>query len=39
VLWGWLIFAEPLEGTTLVGAVLVLAATLMSLKRSGTAAA
>jgi drug/metabolite transporter (DMT)-like permease len=39
VLWGWLFFAEPLEGTTLVGAGLVLAATLMSLKRSASAAA
>ena len=39
VLWGWLIFAEPLEGSTLLGGLLVLAATLMSLKRSGTDAA
>jgi drug/metabolite transporter (DMT)-like permease len=38
VLWGWLIFAEPLEGTTLLGALLVLAATLMSLKRAASPA-
>jgi drug/metabolite transporter (DMT)-like permease len=38
VLWGWLIFAEPLEGTTLVGGLLVLAAALISLKRAGSMA-
>lgn len=39
VLWGWLIFAEPLEGTTLLGGLLVLAATLMSLRRAASTAA
>jgi drug/metabolite transporter (DMT)-like permease len=38
VLWGWLIFAEPLEATTLVGGLLVLAAALISLKRAGSMA-
>jgi len=35
VLWGWLLFAEPLDGATLVGAALVLAATLVSVLRPG----
>ena len=30
VLWGWLLFAEPLSSSTLAGAVLVLLATLVS---------
>ncbi len=38
VLWGWLIFAEPLEATTLVGGLLVLAAALISLRRAGSMA-
>lgn len=38
-LWGWLIFAEPLEGTTLLGGLLVLAATLISVRRSASTAA
>lgn len=38
-LWGWLIFAEPLASTTLLGALLVLAATLLSVRRSASNAA
>lgn len=38
VLWGWLIFAEPLEATTLLGGLLVLAAALISLRRAGSMA-
>jgi len=38
VLWGWLIFAEPLEVTTLLGGLLVLAAALLSLRRVGSTA-
>lgn len=34
VLWGWLLFAEQLDGATLIGAALVLAATLVSIKPS-----
>ncbi|MBM5827073.1 MAG: DMT family transporter [Cyanobacteria bacterium M_surface_7_m2_040] len=39
VLWGWLLFAEPLDGATLAGALLVLAATLISVRRSVPTAA
>ena len=35
VLWGWWLFAEPPVGTTLVGALLVLAATLISQRGWG----
>ena len=38
VLWGWLIFAEPLEATTLLGGLLVLAAALISFRRAGSMA-
>jgi drug/metabolite transporter (DMT)-like permease len=30
-LWGWLLFGEALDGWTVAGAALVLAATLISL--------
>lgn len=32
-LWGWWIFAEPLDGATLLGALMVLGATLLSAGR------
>jgi drug/metabolite transporter (DMT)-like permease len=36
---GWLLFAEPFDGATLGGAALVLAATLVSVRRSASSAA
>jgi len=39
VLWGWLLFGEALDGATLAGAVLVLAATLISVRRPAPTAA
>jgi drug/metabolite transporter (DMT)-like permease len=36
---GWLLFAEPFDGATLGGAALVLAATLVSVRRSASGAA
>ncbi len=38
-LWGWLVFGESIDGWTVAGAVLVLAAMLVSLKRSPPSAA
>ena len=38
-LWGWLIFGESIDGWTVAGAGLVLAATLVSLSRRPAAAA
>lgn len=37
-LWGWLIFGEGLDGWTVAGAALVLAATLLSLRPRPAAA-
>ncbi|SBO42396.1 DMT family transporter [Cyanobium sp. NIES-981] len=34
-LWGWLLFAEALDGWTILGALLVLLATLISLSSAG----
>jgi drug/metabolite transporter (DMT)-like permease len=38
-LWGWLVFGESIDGWTVAGAVLVLAAMLVSLRRSPPSAA
>ena len=38
-LWGWLVFGESVDGWTVAGAVLVLAAMLVSLRRSPPSAA
>jgi drug/metabolite transporter (DMT)-like permease len=38
-LWGWLVFGESLDGWTVAGAALVLAATLVSLRRKPAAPA
>ena len=38
-LWGWLVFGESIDGWTVAGAALVLAATLVSLSRRPAAAA
>jgi drug/metabolite transporter (DMT)-like permease len=38
-LWGWLFFREPLDPDTALAAGLVLAATLLSLRRSPPSAA
>jgi len=37
-LWGWLVFGEGIDGWTVAGATLVLAATLVSLTRRPEAA-
>jgi drug/metabolite transporter (DMT)-like permease len=38
-LWGWLVFGERIDGWTVAGAGLVLAAMLVSLRRSPPSAA